>query len=259
MNKNEPLTEKELLEKAPAIFTLKPSPTGVSPKYSFIPTIQILNDFKINGWEPYDATQMKSTYKDKSPYTKHMVRLRNKDVGDIDGVIPEIIITNSHDGRNSFKLHAGLFRLVCANGLVIADQTFEEAKIKHQWYKIEDVMKVIEAMITNVPVMIANVQKFKNTQMTDSLKKEFVKKAIKTRWEKGNDYLLAEDVLRPMRGDDEGDDLWSVYNIVQEKLIRGGLVYNLPNGRQQTARELTNIDKRLDVNKKLWALTEEYS
>ena len=120
-------------------------------------------------------------------------------------------------------------------------------------------MKVIEAMITNVPVMIANVQKFKNTQMTDSLKKEFVKKAIKTRWEKGNDYLLAEDVLRPMRGDDEGDDLWSVYNIVQEKLIRGGLVYNLPNGRQQTARELTNIDKRLDVNKKLWALTEEYS
>ena len=39
----------------------------------------------------------------------------------IDTVYPQILLTNSHDGKNAFTFTAGLFRLICENGLVIAD------------------------------------------------------------------------------------------------------------------------------------------
>ncbi len=41
-------------------------------------------------------------------------------------------------------------------------------------------------------------------------------------------------------------------------MIRGGLSYRLRSGRNQTSRQLTNIDRQVDVNKRLWELAEEY-
>ena len=81
------------------------------------------------GWKPFNASQRKSRKSQDSMFTKHMIRLRNGDVGKIGDSIPEVVLTNSHDGRNAFTLHAGLFRMVCSNGLVIADTTFEQVKL----------------------------------------------------------------------------------------------------------------------------------
>jgi len=256
MLKNEPLSEKEMMEIAPSIFTTEAC-DKVSTKYSFIPTVQVIKDLKESGWLVYDVLQANSKYAGGA-YGKHMLRFRNPTINRIDDILPEIVLTNSHDGRNSFRLHAGLLRLVCANGLVIADETFDQIKIKHQWYTMEDVNKVTEAMTQKIPQLTSSIKKFKTTILDDKTKRQFARRAIKTRWFTGNDSIETENLLRPMRQADEGNELWKVYNVVQEKLIRGGLVYNLPTGRQQTARELTNIDKRIDVNKKLWTLTEEY-
>ena len=35
-------------------------------------------------------------------------------VADGDTVYPQILLTNSHDGKNAFTFTAGLFRLICA-------------------------------------------------------------------------------------------------------------------------------------------------
>ena len=149
----QPLTQKELQEKAPSIYTTQPS-YKVSNKYSFIPTTTILTDLDKLGWKPYQATQRKSRAEQDRLFTKHMLRLRNNSIGQLGDSIPEIVLTNSHDGRNSFNLHAGLFRLVCSNGLVIADTTFKEVKIKHQWYSIDEIEKVINTMVNNIPSMV---------------------------------------------------------------------------------------------------------
>ena len=256
MKKNEPLSRQQIMELAPSVFTTEAC-DKVSDKYSFIPTSRVVDDLNKNGWEVFNVSQSKSKY-GGGIYGKHMIRFRNEDFGRIGDILPEIVLTNSHDGRNAFRLHAGLFRMVCANGLVVADTTFEQIKIKHQWYTMEDVDKMTDIMIEKIPTITSNISRFKRTELDEKTKKEFARKAIKTRWQEGNDLLNVEDVLRPTRAEDDGNDLWKIYNVVQEKLIRGGLVYNLANGRQQTARALTNIDKRIDVNKKLWKLTEEY-
>ena len=208
------------------------------------------------GWLPYKAEQRKS--KGNMLHTKHMLRFRNDKMSKINGVIPEIVMTNSHDGRNAFSLHAGLFRLVCANGLIVADQTFGQIRIKHQWYDLDQVKEVTDEVVESIPTIIGRVTKFEDRMLDPQEKISFAKKAILTRWKDGNDILSMEDVLNPLREEDEGNSLWKVLNVVQEKLIRGGLSYKLRNGRNQTARELTNIDRQVDVNKKLWELAEDY-
>ena len=67
-----------------------------------------------------------------------------------------------------------------------------------------------------------------------------------------------KDILKSTRVEDEGNSLWSTFNVLQEKLLKGGLVYKLPKGRQQTVRSLTNIDEQVRVNKGLWELAESY-
>ena len=253
----QPLSQKELQEKAPSIYTTEPS-HKVSNKYSFIPTTTILTDLYKLGWEPYQATQRKSRAEHDMLFTKHMVRLRNNSIGQLGDSIPEIILTNSHDGRNSFNLHAGLFRLVCSNGLVIADTTFEEIKIKHQWYSIDEIEKVINTMVKNIPSIITSVNMMGQTELTNSQQLDFGKKAMLTRWSKGNESLDIDDLVQANRVADKGNSVWKIYNVVQEKLIKGGLVFNNDKEKMQKLRPIVNIDQQIKINQSLWSLAESY-
>ena len=251
------LSQDELRELVPSAFA-KTQSQKVSNKYTFISTTTVLDDMSKLGWEPFNAAQRKSRKSEDAMFTKHMIRLRNGDVGKVGDSIPEVVLTNSHDGRNAFNLHAGLFRLVCSNGLVIADTTFEQVKIKHQWYTMNEVKKTTEKVLVTIPKIINRIDSFQNTELNNLEKNSFAKKAVYSRWKDGNDYITSKDMLVPIRDEDSGDSLWQVLNVVQEKILRGGITYNLNSGRQQTVRALTNIDQRIEVNKRLWSLAEDY-
>jgi hypothetical protein len=258
MNKtDQPLTQQDLKELAPSIFTTQPS-NKVSDKYTFMPTTRILDDLNKLGWEPFAASQRKSRNTKDAMFTKHLVRFRNKSVGQLGDSIPEVVLTNSHDGRNSFNLHAGLFRLVCSNGLIIADTTFDQVKIKHQWYNMEEITKVTNSMIDKLPTIISNISDMDSRELSEKEKTNFAKKAILTRWPKGNEMLDIDDMLQHVRVGDKGDSVWKVYNVVQEKLIKGGLVFNNHREKIQKLRPIINIDRKVEVNKNLWELAESY-
>ena len=257
MKNNNSLTRTELLELVPSAFANQQSPK-VSNKYTFISTATVLDDMERLGWEPFNASQRKSRNSKDAMFTKHMIRLRNGDVGKIGDSIPEVVLTNSHDGRNAFTLHAGLFRMVCSNGLVIADTTFEQVKIKHQWYSFDEIRKIMDGMLEVVPKVITQVQELNSVTLSDDQQVDFASKALLTRYPKGNENLNIEDLLSPVRQGDRGDQLWKIFNVVQEKLIKGGLVFNDKKEKMQKLRPIINIDRRIEVNKKLWELTEAY-
>jgi len=252
-----PLTIQDLKNNAPSIFTTEPS-YKVSKKYSFIPTTRILEDLNKLGWEPYEASQRKSRASKDTMFTKHLIRFRNKSVGQLGDSIPEVVLTNSHDGRNSFNLHAGLFRLVCSNGLIIADKTFDQVKIKHQWYNMEEITKVTNNMLDKIPTIVGSINDMDSRELSDREKRVFAKQAMLTRWPKGNDMLDIDDMLQSIRVGDKGNSVWKVYNVVQEKLIKGGLVFNNKREKVQKLRPIINIDRKIDVNKNLWELAESY-
>ncbi|MDT1832578.1 DUF945 domain-containing protein, partial [Acinetobacter baumannii] len=83
-----------------------------SEKYTFIPTIILLENLQREGFQPFFACQSRVRDPDRREHTKHMLRLRR--TGQINGQqVPEIIILNSHGGESSFQLLPGIFRSVC--------------------------------------------------------------------------------------------------------------------------------------------------
>jgi hypothetical protein len=92
-----------------------------------------MDDMAVLGWNVVDAKEIKA--RKNQGFQKHMLIFANPEIvingADGDTVFPRILLTNSHDGKNAFTFQAGLFRLVCSNGLVIADEQFSSMKIRH--------------------------------------------------------------------------------------------------------------------------------
>ncbi|MGU7208760.1 DUF932 domain-containing protein, partial [Salmonella enterica subsp. enterica serovar Corvallis] len=56
---------------------------------------------------------------------------------------------------------------------------------------------------------------------------------------------------------DESGDLWTVYNRIQESLIKGGLGGHSAQGKRSRTRAVQGIDGDLKLNRALWVMAEE--
>ena len=86
----------------------------------------------------------------------------------------------------------------------------------------------------------------------------FAKSALTLKYDdSGKFWPITESQLqRPRRFDDNGSELWSIFNRVQENLVKGGLTSRTANGRQQRTRPVHGIDQNVRLNRALWLLAE---
>jgi hypothetical protein len=81
-----------------------------------------------NGWVPVRAQEQSIRTEARRGFQKHIVRfarLQPLQTWEKNQVPPEIVLVNSHDKSSAYQLHCGLFRLVCSNGMVVSDGTFQ--------------------------------------------------------------------------------------------------------------------------------------
>ena len=64
------------------------------------------------------------------------------------------------------------------------------------------------------------------------------------------------EIITPQRIEDNKDDLWTTFNVIQEKFIRGGVDYKSNSGRKTSLKGLKNIIASNQMNTKLWTLAE---
>jgi hypothetical protein len=254
------LTMDEIKENAPSIFTTTSSP-DTSEKYTHIPTSVVIEDMKKLGWGVVDAKQVKA--RKGVGFQKHLLVFRNNDVvingEDGDTVFPQILLTNSHDGKNSFTFTAGLFRMICENGLVVSTQEFENVKMRHMGYTFEELQERIKEMVERLPLTVESLNKMKQKQVEEKVAIKFAKKALTTRFTEDQIKVFKIDfkeLIKPVRKEDEGSDLWSVFNVVQEKIITGDFTY-LSGGKTRKARQIKNFNQDLKVNKELFEMALE--
>ena len=62
------------------------------------------------------------------------------------------------------------------------------------------------------------------------------------------------DILDPKRKEDEGDDLWRVFNVIQEKITQGDFHAALTGAKVRKVRKIKSFEKDLKVNKELFKL-----
>jgi len=254
------LTTKEIKSKAPSVFTESASPE-VSDKYTHIPTSVVLEDMEKLGWKVVDAKEVKA--RKGIGFQKHLIVFRNEDVvingADGDTVFPQILLTNSHDGKNSFTFTAGLFRMICENGLVVSTQQFENVKMRHMGYTFEDLQKEILEMVEKLPLTVESMNKMKSIQISDEDAVKLAKKSLTTRFSEEEIENLRIDFdafLEPVREEDKGKDLWTVFNVIQEKIIEGDFKY-MSGTKIRKARRVKNFQQDMKINSELFEIAAE--
>jgi predicted phosphohydrolase len=202
-----------------------------------------------------------------------MIALQNPDVKimkqNSDGTetidaYPRIILTNSHDGFNSFKFMLGMYRILCSNGLCICDEEYENFSIRHINYTFDELRLIVKKSIEKVPNVVCTMNKMKSTTASEEQKREIATEVIRIRKDADDEQKFDIDeetimeILNPVREEDRGDDLWTVFNVCQEKLIKGGFMAIGNNKKVRKQRSITSIKKDLDYNQRLWAFATKY-
>tara|TARA_Y100000401_G_scaffold48067_1_gene37247 strand:- start:2886 stop:3677 length:792 start_codon:yes stop_codon:yes gene_type:complete len=257
------LNLEQIQESCPSVFTKKPS-KHLSHIYKHIPTTRIIDILEEKNWGVTQALQTgtRTGYENTIPYKKHIIRFRNKEMDNLSAEIgdthPEIVLTNSHNGTSSFKFHVGLFRLVCSNGLVVADKTFDQYSIRHKGFKKSSILETVGQITTHIPQVVGKVQGMMGVELTPQQRRDFAQQAVIERWGKDR-HVNLDELLTINRAADKGNDLWTVFNRIQEGMIRGGLnTYVKKDGKikYNKTRAVKSIDENLKVNKMLWSLSE---
>lgn len=255
------LTKEQIRNSAPLIFAEAPTNPDVSNKYLFVNTETIIDDLEKLGWLPVQAAQRKARKKEGTIFSKHMVAFQNPEIRitskDGDDAYPRILLTNSHDGMQAFKFSVGIFRLVCSNGLVVADEQFSDFKIKHKGYSFEELRNVVRQAVEDLPNRVQVMNDMKNRILSEEEKRKLaldamlIRAGIKTL---EYDEETIDDILEPKRKADKGDDLWRVFNVIQEKITQGEFHAALTGAKVRKVRKIKSFEKDMKVNKELFKL-----
>ena len=254
------LTTEEIKVKAKSVFATAPL-SSLTDKYIFVPTSQLISDMKNLGWICIDATELRS--KKRDGYQKHMLAFKNPDVvikSEQDGdSFPLILMQNSHDGFSSFKLNVGIYRLVCSNGLVIAEKEFAKKTIRHKGYSFETLKKNVEETLKQIPDIVEYIQKLSTIKVDRQLQIELAKKAYSIRYD---GTIPTEETLETLlevnRKEDNSNDMWTVINRIQERLINGGFYFTTKKGKQRKSRAIKNFVNDIKVNQQLFEIANEF-
>lgn len=269
------MTNEEIRKKCPLAFAQAPT-NHVSDKYVLANTATVVEDMEKLGWLPVIASQRKRRANASGRFSYHMIVFQNPNLKIVnkndDGSetvdsYPRIILTNSHDGMATFRFRVGIYRCICENGLVIPSNELTDVRVRHINYTFEGLRQIICKAVETLPDQVKIMNTMKTVELNDEQKLDMAKKMLAIREEKKVDEVTVEkatleDMLAPARKEDEGNSLWNVFNILQEKVIRGGFMRESQRQNSKTkyrkVRRVSSFIKDLEFNERMFATALEY-
>jgi hypothetical protein len=214
LRSDHPLSDDELRAAVPSIFG-EDRHFSRSPRYSYIPTSEVLSELRREGFEPFMACQTLVRHEDHRNYTRHMLRLRHE--SQIHGSeANEIILVNSHDGSSAYQMMAGVTVFVCQNGLVCGD-TFSDVRIPHRGKVAERVIEGAYEVLQKFELADHSREAMRAVTLDTGEQEVFARAALSLRYDDTQKPAPIGEgqILEARREDDAGSDLWSVFNRVQ--------------------------------------------
>lgn len=250
-----PLSDEQIARVAPSIYA-EGRHDSRSERYAYIATRVILDRLRSEGFQPFMAGQTRVRQEGRRDYTKHILRLRH--AGQTNAAeANEIILLNSHDGTSSYQMLAGMFRFVCTNGLVIGN-TIDDVRLPHKGDVATQVVATAHSILERFRLAEQSRDAMRAVTLNDGESRVLARAALQLRYDTAAAPapVTEDQILAPRRWEDRASDLWSVFNRLQENLIRGGLPGRSARGRSTRTREVQSIDKSVGLNRALWTLAE---
>ena len=250
-----PLSDTQIIKAAPSVFA-ESAHESRSSRYAYIPTSDVLNGLRREGFQPFMACQARTRTEGKQEYTKHMLRLRHQ--SQINGdTANEIILVNSHDGTSSYQMLAGCYRFVCENGL-ISGETVEDFRVRHSGNVVGNVIEGAFRVLDEFKLVDSSKETMQGIILKPRQQEVLASAALQLRYDPGENVPIEPQQLNQARRmDDRGADLWRTFNRVQENLMQGGLQGRNANGGRSTTRRVSSVSENIRLNRALWTLADE--
>lgn len=249
------LTLDDVRQYAPAAFSPVAHPR-TSDRYSLFRTSDIVEDLAKEGWQVTRAGQSAIHTETQREFSRHLVALTRPELQYRDEQI-EVLLLNSNDGRSKYHMELGVYRFICANGLVDSTHRFGEMDLRHFGYVAEQVQAATHSVIERVPKVLEVIEAWKGRELPYELQLTLAEFALHQRWE--NPPIEPEALLERRRDEDRGSNLWTTVNVVQENILRGGQDYERETKRGHRTlhvRAIRSIGTNISLNKSLWNAAE---
>jgi hypothetical protein len=262
------ITDKELRKTFPAIFNTRRS-VQVSEDYQFYNSLQVIELMQAAGLRLVEVSQERMGWsKKRQPHTQiHTMRfmqpelaLRDFGVGDSR---PEVVCMNSHDGRCVFRAMAGVFRLICSNGMIVADQQFGSVIRRH--YGEANAFAKVKEIVADMPRVVEKVSQriadWSALDLAPDAQLALARLCMKER--KAPEWLLPEQVLEHRRqleapSADGSRDLWTTFNVLQESLTNATVHRLNGEGRARAIQPVGGTVGNVGLNQALWATADTF-
>lgn len=258
---NRAITLEELSRQAPAA-THGAAGAHMSDKYGYVDTRAVIERLMGEGFMPVAGQQDKP--RSRNPNTvQHMVKLQHESLLgeelDVGASVPQLIINNSHNGRTKLRMHAGIFRFVCMNGLVVGDNTLS-VELRHTRDLPSAVPEFAEKLLNNTKRLQTLMNRWERVPMPRRRQEKFAEKAAELRFgsQLAKQYAPST-ILEARREEDDRETLWATFNRVQENCMKGGIRGVTANGRRTQSHQITGVQRNLSFNAQLWNLAEEFT
>ena len=260
MHSTSPISIKEIKSLCPAAFHMDAHPNR-SDRYVHLPTSQLIESMLDNGYGVSRAQQKNTHTAEAMNYTRHLLSFRPLDTFAEKALAgqatPEICLVSSHDGTTAFNLFVGMYVFICANGLMAGD-TFASEKIYHRGDAADQMVDKSNNLVdVFVPKLNTWCKDAQSTELSPKQIGKFANDAMEIRFGEHKPFESKRllDIRRP---EDKGNNVWSVYNRVQENLMKGGIDGKTATGRRSTLRPINRVPKDVTYNQKLWDLASDY-
>ena len=255
------LQREEIQVIAPSVYQTRPISTA-SKEYAFVPTSKLIDDMASLNWFPTKAGQTKIRAKKeiREGFQKHTLVFSNPDYTLSDSEDPRIVVVNSHDKTCSFRFNLGIFRLVCGNGLIVCTNNIFEQRIEHTIYSMTEVEKNVFEYVRNFSEVARDITEYKQIPVAYAQAEDFAKQALAIRYpneeRRSNSVIQPQNLLEIRRPQDNINNIWNLFNTVQENIIHPRGHWSAPKKR---VRQIKNFSEDMRINQALWALMAKFA
>jgi len=263
MNNVNVMSIEDMRRIAPHIFCSAPTNPHLSKHYTFASTQTVINDMAKLGWYVVDAAQPHPRRK-SSVSSFHKVTFQGNSTitrtladGTEDVYYPRIVLTNSHDGYNSFCFRISLFRVNTGRDIIINTDKFEKIYLRHIGYSFEELRNLVNTVVEEVPNQVKVMNQMKDRVLSQEEKYKLAEAAIRARSTTQPDAIpdfILDEILESNGCPD--DNLWDVFNLIMDKLIDGDFRQLTKKGVRK-ARMMKSVSKTITVSQAIFRAASE--
>jgi hypothetical protein len=216
----------------------------IKQKEFYIPTLDVVTKLQDEGWQLSGVAEQRGKNRKTS---NNYVQLQHPDFAiknnkGKDEAYTSITISNSCNGAQPLQMSLGAYRMVCANGLIMFDEFAEHEKIKHVEVNYRDLDRFVISMNSKANKLLTEVNEMKQKGLSIEDMRKLAREAASLRYD-NLDEINIDSLFAANRVEDESNDLWTIFNRIQENLTH----------------DITNMKEDIKINQQLFTLAETFA